>query len=79
MDGFDGFSNHEATKKFFQATLLKSTLIPLSQRGIILSSPLWQRGVRGDFVKIFSLNWISIQRFKYIAQRVISMSWLGLT
>jgi hypothetical protein len=37
--------------------ILKSPLFPLFQRGIIISSPLWQRGVRGDFVKIFSLNW----------------------
>jgi len=33
--------------------ILKSPLFPLFQRGIIMSSPLWQRGVRGDFVKIF--------------------------
>jgi hypothetical protein len=37
--------------------ILKSPLFPLFQRGIIISPPLWQRGVRGDFVKIFSLDW----------------------
>jgi hypothetical protein len=37
--------------------ILKSPLFPLFQRGIIMSSPLWKRGVRGDFVKIFSLDW----------------------
>jgi hypothetical protein len=34
--------------------LLKSPSIPLYKRGIAVGSPLWKRGVRGDFVKIFN-------------------------
>ena len=31
---------------------LKSPSIPLYKRGMTVGSPLWQRGVRGDFSKI---------------------------
>jgi len=34
--------------------LFKSPLIPLYEKGMTMGSPLWQRGVRGDFVKNFN-------------------------
>ena len=34
--------------------LLKSPSVPLYERGMTMDSPLWQRGVRGDFVKNFN-------------------------
>jgi len=44
------------------SSLLKSPLIPLYKRGTITSSPLWQRGVRGDFVKDINSIWVKTFR-----------------
>jgi hypothetical protein len=44
--------------------LLKSPSIPLYERGMTRDSPLWQRGVRGDFVKNF--NSIGVIAFYFI-------------
>ena len=39
----------------FLSPWLKSPSIPLYERGMtIMGSPLWKRGVRGDFVEIFN-------------------------
>jgi len=42
----------KATKQSVLIHLLKSPSIPLYKRGMKMGSPLWKRGVRGDFVKI---------------------------
>jgi hypothetical protein len=38
----------------FLSPWLKSPSIPLYERGMTMGSPLWKRGVRGDFVEIFN-------------------------
>jgi len=38
----------------FLSLILKSPSIPLFQRGRMMGSPLYQRGVRGDFSKIIA-------------------------
>jgi hypothetical protein len=44
----------------FLSPWLKSPSIPLYERGMTMGSPLWKRGVRGDFVEIFNSIGVSL-------------------
>jgi len=53
MPSLNYFPDGEAIREFFELAV-KSPSIPLCKRGMTTDSPLWQRGVRGDFSKIMA-------------------------